>query len=142
MTEWVWGLTHAVPGQASKIYLCSHLEDVEVAVIVVVVYEGSDVVEHQLCVGVEIPVQAESDVVLLAAVGDVVLQIDARESGRDFPCSGATLAEILFYLGGVERGAAEVVEAGLAGELLYGTCHGLWFHHRCGEFGLDRGYLR
>ena len=39
----------------------------------IVIYQGSDVVEHQFRVGVEVPVQAEGDVVLLAAVGEVVL---------------------------------------------------------------------
>jgi len=49
--------------QALETYLCSHLEDVEVAVIRIVVCKGSDVVEHQLCVGAEITVQADGDVV-------------------------------------------------------------------------------
>ena len=98
------------------------MEDVEVAVVVVVVYEGSNVVEHQLCVGVEIPVQAEGDVVLLAAVGDVVLQINARESGCDLPSSGSALAEVLLHLGPVECGAAEIVKAGLAREEVADEC--------------------
>ncbi|MFH1717398.1 MAG: hypothetical protein ABIF19_08620 [Planctomycetota bacterium] len=68
---------------ALKIDLGSHLKDVEVAVAGVVIDHGVDVIKHQLRVEVEIPVQAESDIVLLAPVGDVVLQIDTGEPGLE-----------------------------------------------------------
>ena len=68
---------------------------------------------------VELPVAAgavvaEGDVILLAAVDDVVLQVDAGESCRDFPGSGTAFAETFTYSRPVECGATEVVKAGFA----------------------------
>ena len=48
---------------------------------------GPDIVEHHAEVGEEVPVEADRDVLLLAAVQALVVQVEPRVASPDLPCA-------------------------------------------------------
>ena len=102
--------------QSLEINLCSHRENSGFAAAGSrsgwLVQHGVDVVELELCVGIQIPIQSGRDVVQSASLNVLIVQVQVGPTSDDFPRADATLfADVAMWFNTTEDAVLSVVRA-------------------------------